>query len=386
MHPANGFWRLTLQIVLIGMTSGAASGRVAAQPSRLITLAKPTAELNEPFTSILSIRELSDGRVIISDSRDKVVQLADFRKQQVVKIGTAGAGPGEYKFPQRLYSLKSDSTLLHDIGNDRYLLILPNGKPGPTRPAVEVSGYRSELIGVDNIGRLYFKASPTAAAPGPTRVVLRYNAQTKQLDSVATLMEPVGEMVMAHALPGGMLRFATNMPYVPRDVATVTTDGAVIVARVNDYHIEWFGSKSPRMAGAPVAYTPIAITAQERRTFMERQIRPGAIVSNANPNAGRSAKTMKEVPEDPGMTWPANIPPFLDGALSVDGSNRVWVKRTVVFSDPSATYDVFDATARRVLTVKLPPKAKLVGFGRGFVYLVRIDEDDLQYLQRYAAP
>jgi len=32
------------------------------------------------------------------------------------------------------------------------------------------------------------------------------------------------------------------------------------------------------------------------------------------------------------------------------------------------------------------PVARLLGFGRGTLYLVRIDDDDLQYLQRFRLP
>jgi hypothetical protein len=36
--------------------------------------------------------------------------------------------------------------------------------------------------------------------------------------------------------------------------------------------------------------------------------------------------------------------------------------------------------------VQLPARHKLVGFGRQSVYLVRLDDDDLQYLQRHPLP
>jgi hypothetical protein len=36
--------------------------------------------------------------------------------------------------------------------------------------------------------------------------------------------------------------------------------------------------------------------------------------------------------------------------------------------------------------VVLAPRSKLLGFGKSSVYVLRIDEDDLQYVQRYALP
>lgn len=388
--------RVALSFCALGASSGLALGQTA-RANGIATLSKPDATLTETFTSILSVRELSDGRVIVSDSRDKVVQLADFGKQTLTKIGRDGAGPGEYSYPQRLYALKGDTTALYDIGNERYLLILPNGKPGSTRPATSPSGYSADFIGMDNAGRTYFKARRAGSTDNGTRIVLRYNVATKQADSITTLLEPVGENVIARTLPGGMLRMSTNLPYASRDVAVIAPDGAGIVARVNDYHVEWHGLSGKPVIGVSNSYAPIAINAQEKRTFMERQIRPGAIISQGNPNAkGNAPATARsglppgvnnaDVYDDKGMTWPARVPPFLENALSVDGGGRLWIKRSVPFDHPSASYDVFDASAKRVLSVTLPPRTKLVGFGRNAVYLVRFDDDDLQHLERYPAP
>ena len=50
------------------------------------------------------------------------------------------------------------------------------------------------------------------------------------------------------------------------------------------------------------------------------------------------------------------------------------------------TYDVIDRAARLSHRVQLPPRSKLVGFGNGTLYLVRLDDDDLQYLERHPIP
>jgi hypothetical protein len=36
--------------------------------------------------------------------------------------------------------------------------------------------------------------------------------------------------------------------------------------------------------------------------------------------------------------------------------------------------------------VALPARSRLVGFGQRTVYIVRVDEDDLEWLQKYARP
>jgi hypothetical protein len=69
----------------------------------------------------------------------------------------------------------------------------------------------------------------------------------------------------------------------------------------------------------------------------------------------------------------------------VDARDRAWVRRHVRAGDPS-TYDVFDADGNRVGSVLLESGKRIVGFGRGTVYVVAFDEFDLNYLERYALP
>ncbi|MDP1861873.1 MAG: hypothetical protein Q8K82_24655, partial [Gemmatimonadaceae bacterium] len=94
------------------------------------TLTKPDAELAEPFTNVGGVRELKDGRLVVIDARDKIVQLVDFKAGTGTKVGREGSGPGEYALPMRLVPLPGDSSGVYDMLNSRLLVVLPNGKPG----------------------------------------------------------------------------------------------------------------------------------------------------------------------------------------------------------------------------------------------------------------
>src|SRR5688572_6907671 len=76
---------------LLAAASRVAAAPAAAQPP-LKTLAKPDAEYAEPFTQINGVRELKDGRVIVSDVREKTVQLVDLKTGSAQKIGREGSG------------------------------------------------------------------------------------------------------------------------------------------------------------------------------------------------------------------------------------------------------------------------------------------------------
>jgi hypothetical protein len=82
------------------------------------------------------------------------------------------------------------------------------------------------------------------------------------------------------------------------------------------------------------------------------------------------------------MSWPAVKPPFLADAMHVAPDGRVWVLRTRAHDDPIPTYDIFDADGRLAARRSLPPRSRLVGFGRTAIYLARSDDDDLLWLDR----
>jgi hypothetical protein len=46
-------------------------------------------------------------------------------------------------------------------------------------------------------------------------------------------------------------------------------------------------------------------------------------------------------------------------------------------------YDVINPEGRVESRIALATKGRVVGFGHGWVYVARIDEDDLEYLQRF---
>jgi hypothetical protein len=63
----------------------------------------------------------------------------------------------------------------------------------------------------------------------------------------------------------------------------------------------------------------------------------------------------------------------------------LWIERAVA-ADLPQSFDLIDRNGSLARRVVMPPRTRLVGFGVGTVYTVRIDEDQLEYLQRYRLP
>jgi hypothetical protein len=80
--------------------------------------------------------------------------------------------------------------------------------------------------------------------------------------------------------------------------------------------------------------------------------------------------------------WPDTKPPFLASAVTVSPDGNAWVQRSTKAGEPQR-FDVFDASGNRTGEVVLPANRRLLGFGDGVVYLAYVDEDDLQWLERY---
>jgi hypothetical protein len=64
----------------------------------------------------------------------------------------------------------------------------------------------------------------------------------------------------------------------------------------------------------------------------------------------------------------------------------LWVALSAPTGAKVSRLDVLDAAGTLLAHVQLAPGERIVGFGRGTVYTIRTDDDDLQYLRRYILP
>lgn len=362
-------------------------------------LSRPDAEFPEPFTTVNGVRELSDGRVVVIDSRDKIVQVVDFKSGQAVKVGREGSGPGEYAVPLRIVPLPGDSSGVYDMLNSRMLVVLPNGKPGPfvtiEQPQSAGPGGGMVRIGgaaprfADARGRLYWTGQPfTITAPGePPKSadsvpVLRYDRATKKTDSLAWVRVPRSNVQTSGG--GGNVRMMVGVanPFEPRDEWAVTPDGRVAVLRSPEYRVEWYGPTG-KGATSTIPYEKVKVTEKHKAQWRESRRQMTTMMFTVN-NGQRSVRTgppEANIP-DPG-NWPELLPPFLENAVQVAPNGMIWVARTRDADDDTPNYDVLDASGKVAMKVELPKGARLVGVGNGVVYVTRTDEDDLQYLQRF---
>ena len=349
-------------------------------------LDKPQVELAEPFTNITSVRELSDGRVLVVDNGDRAVYAVDFKAGTSTQIGRPGSGPAEYRTPGLLLPLSGDTTLLTDAGNSRLLVLgpdlqpvtvltdawpLPNGGRGTRLPRA-----------IDAKARGYFQSSAAALGAPPTTggdikspdsLVLVRAARGSATEESLGYVHMAPRRISTTAKDGQLTSVSIVIaPFPVQDGWQAFADGAVAIVRARDYRVDWVLPDGRRVAGPPIGFAPVRVTDLDKQRHT-----PGGRTGGA----GGAAGAPPNKPLD--LDWPEFKPPFPSAAVFAGTDGRLWVQRHAPAQDARTHYDVIDRRGAVVAKVDVPNGGRIVGFGAAAIYVVRKDADDLQYLQRF---
>ncbi len=365
-----------------------------AQQPPTRTLSKPQVEFAEPFTDIGSVRELSDGRVIAVDARELNVKLIDFRAGTATVIGRNGQGPGEYQWPRLLFALPGDSTLLQDAAGNRLMIIQPDGKPGGFFDPAEIetdSGLariRQFHVRFANGSRYLFgQAQPIRIGANGTPeltdhyAIERLDFYTKKRDTVALV--PLRKDPSRRVIAGAGVVSSPSMAAWPVwEHWLVAPSGRITFVEPDPYRVNNLGTDGSVTEHSPIPYERVRVNDALKKEHEKERSAP-SMAMRYNRGGGSTMELMRR-PYTPPKEWPDFLPPYKGtGTYAPDG--MLWIQRMTAAGRPPL-YDIIDAGGKLFERVELPARTKLVGFGASSLYLVRLDEDDLQYLQRYTLP
>ena len=88
----------------------------------------------------------------------------------------------------------------------------------------------------------------------------------------------------------------------------------------------------------------------------------------------------------PDSMFPEVMPPFEPTGVLLAPDGNIWVRRTGPASTPNAVVDILDASGALRARLRLPVRARLFSLGARGVYLLTVDSDGFQVLERYAYP
>lgn len=351
---------------------------------------QPARLLPHEFTQVRGLRELPDGRVLITDRLDEKLLLADFTRGTTTLIGRTGAGPAEYRLPGVVHAWPGDSSLVFDEGNARLFIVGPDFRIHRSFSARRAgTPYTIYARGTDRSGNVYFEIPAWAAGPNAPRTdsvwVARLDLRADKLDTLARILG-------SRALPPGP-RMRPSIPFVtfaPQDTWQVAPDGALGIVRSRDYHLEWHGSGTVR-SGRPVPHTREKVTRADRMDAARNFTVNSGIGGKAS--GANAPSAMSPVPAsmltDSSIAEMADhdafaetLPPFAARVPRLAPEGVLWVERAQHAGQP-ARFDLFDRNGERVGRAVLPAGRRLLGLGRGTLYLVATDDDGVERVERY---
>lgn len=369
--------------LLLAMGAIGFPGGALAQERVLRT---PDAVLEHDFSQIRGVRELADGRVLVSDRIEERVVVADFGSGRLTTIGRAGSGPGEYRLPTTLTPLPGDSTLLVDEGNSRLAVISPTltiHRSFTLRiPGI---GFTLGARGIDAQGRYYLQIPGwmiQAHRRGDSLPVIRFDPRTIRVDTLAIVK---GSTSIPPEVPKYGLSFVA---FSPQDLWAMAPDGRIAVVRSRDYHVEWRDANGRVTRGAPIAFRPLPVTAEDRTRF-SRTFLANTPVGGRGEGGGLALVPAEWQSEANVRQFVARNPfadtkgPFTSATPLIASDGTLWVERSVTARE-RALWEVLDAAGRPVARYRLPAGRRLVALGRRAIYLAAADDDGVERLERYA--
>jgi hypothetical protein len=342
-----------------------------AHAQEVRVLASAAALETESFTRIRGLIELRDGTLLVSDQTENAVWRVDLAGGVRERVGREGAGPGEYQSPTGVMAFRGDSAVVSDLGNGRLAVLGPGLEMGRTIPMFAVGGTIAGAT--DTLGGFYVDrvtevrvARVRDPAAGDRATLLRFAPGDGPVSSTE------GETITHLTVAGP----PNPQIWYPWDGWAVGRDGRVLVVRNQDeYRVDWHFRDGRSVRGPVVADERVEVSGEDRRIWSEQH--PGGAAGGSVSFGGQPARRPQ-----PGE-FPDRFPFANSRDVWVDREGRGWVGRYEHQSEKRPLFDVFDDAGRRVARVRLPEGRQVVGFGRGALYAVRVDEVDLQWLERY---
>lgn len=378
------------------------AGHLDAQDAPRIQLEPAAAVAPDALTSIRAVRELGDGRVLVSDRTERRLVLLDLDAGTVVQVGREGTGPGEYAVPGTLYPLAGDSTVVVDAASRRWLFV-DGGQIVDTWAARRspADQFNLEIQGLDGVGRVlalaFHSGTPPDGMPGLA-------AMPHHADSLAVVRidgwrngdpDPVVETLTVVAGPGTrsfcftvtaaderVRRVGGCSPVSGQDMALPFADGWIAVAYHDPYRVAWRRPDGDWVRGPELPLSPRSLSEAEEQCFAVRRFPFRGV---ERPCGGDEL-----VDRD----WPSEVPPFLALAtrqmagpgippLLATPEGRLMVRRTPAPGVNQNHYDVWNRQGELDATLSLPANEAVLGFGPGSIYVIETGAFDLQTLRRH---
>lgn len=360
---------------------------LAAQ--RIETLTLPPAAETHPheFTGVTSLRELSDGRVIVTDGGEQRLLVIDFATGTSKEIGRKGRGPEEYGMVAFIYDIGADSSIMVDMMARRFLLFdgdsIVETVPPDDAGAAAAGGV---IDGADRLGHVA-RRRRAASAPGVTvtgkddsTAVILISRATGRVDTIAMLrLAEIRTERTTNSEGRTTSIFSRPVGYLPsKEEAVLLPDGTLAVARLEPFRVDLRAPDGTWLHGDSLPVPPIRADRRERQAFMQRNSVPRE--SPGPPSPFPEPEPVSASADD----FPDYFPPYNFGTAPVAGPDgTILIKRARSADYMQSHYFVIDRNARLLGEITLPANEEILGVGKQTIYIGYKDEVDIQRIRRH---
>jgi hypothetical protein len=433
----NDLTRLGGACVLALSAGGSAVIAQGAQGPPLRPLGPVVASSPTRFLGVGEVRALSDGRVLVNDSRARMVLMLDstLRGTAKVVLDSAAGSSNSYsvRYPGLLLAGLGDTSLFVDPRAGAILTIRPDGALGTATalPPVpkDLAGNEganaaswlaqaggkpavSTTLGLVYRHPLYARGAPKVRIPNPndttvfvvddSATILAMHPATRSIDTLAGFATG---LVKRYAFLPGLRQTPANITQLPRLLTTgdswaVMADGSIGILHGREYRMSWIDAGGTRTESRPILYPWKRLSDADKQRIVDSanaeaqqkydvEMAEGRTDSAAgrpygpfrgmpaSPFRPPRAVTANPLPHYDVNDMPDYVSPFVPGtrAFMADADNRVWIRVTRGGDRSTAeTYDVVDRQGVLIDRVRLPEARQLIGFGpHEAVYLLGED-------------
>jgi hypothetical protein len=354
-------------------------------------LPKPAKEIEEPYSLVGGAREIAKGAVIVVDAGDGELTVVDFSTGERTPLGRQGAGPGEYRMPGAVWRMAGDTIWVLDATQQRITAFLPDLKPGvPFHLQMFDTQTRKALMApfnTDASGRMYASALPVGGSPQNIEIpdsvdVMRFDPRSSAERNTMTRVRFPTSGKTEMAVEGTVIKYKMAFPgLVTADSWAVFPDGRMAIVHGVNYTVEFISADGKKTMSAPLPYDRVPVTKADQEAEMAEAKRVLAEQMKAAQRAMPAGMTL-DINMTAPESWPSTYPAISPMQVFAAPDGMLWVMRATPSSRDQQRWDVVNPAGAIVARWQLPKRTRLVGVGAGVVYTVRLDEDDLQYLQQ----
>jgi hypothetical protein len=322
---------------------------------------------------VTDAKRLRDGRIVIASAGSRELRIHGADGRLLRSLGRAGEGPGEFKSPFWVGTLRGDSIGVWDAGLGRLTVFTPAGNYARVTPSLSSLGLFPLAQGALADGRVLVAAGGSGAAmklgtasrDTQTFVILGHDGAVA--DTLGRF--PGTEMVMVGSPTTGLL--IRPLPFGRQTVAAVR-GARVYVATGDRYEIASYETGLGLRALIRADRPALGVTRRDIDDYRRTLVTLGGDAMARR----REEKALDDAP------YPERMAPLT--GLVADADGNLWAEEARrPGDDRGSEWTVFGPDGAARGTVRLPAGLAVKQIGRDWILGVAVDEDEVEHVRLY---